>query len=258
MNNQSMHPNQSSYHLWTWLIAISLALFLLWKLMSGNGPSSACCAASAVVAPVEAVAPVVTADAFSFSSSCSDFTSNGDAAAYAWVNSPDALKSALCGGENLKAEGDGKNVVLTGVVDSDATRSKIGADAQAFFGADVTVDNQITVKAAEPVAMAAPPASKLYFDTGKTALPADTDTTIAPIIEWLNAHPESKAVISGFHDSRGSQKVNEDLAYNRAKAVQAALITAGIDVLRIEFVKPESVDGGGDLAEARRVEVSIK
>jgi outer membrane protein OmpA-like peptidoglycan-associated protein len=258
MNNQSMHPNQSSYNLWTWLIAILLALFLLWKLMSGNGPSSACCAAP--VAPVEAAAPIASApEAFSFSSSCTDFTSNGDAAAYAWVSSPDALKSVLCGGEGLKAEGDGKNVVLTGVVDSDATREKIGADAQAYFGADVTVDNQITVKAAEPVAaMEAPPAAKLYFDTAKTALKEEADASLAPIIAWLNAHPESKAVISGFHDPRGNQKSNEDLAYNRAKAVQAALITAGIDVLRIEFVKPEATDGGGDLAEARRVEVSVK
>lgn len=65
-------------------------------------------------------------------------------------------------------------------------------------------------------------------------------------------------MISGFHDPRGNQKANEDLAYNRAKAAQAALITSGVDVLRVEFVKPESVDGGGDLAEARRVEVSVK
>ena len=258
MNNQSMHPNQSSYHLWTWLIAILLALLLLWKLMSGNGPSSACCAAPAAVAPVEAVAPVATTEAFSFSSSCTDFTSNGDAADYAWVSSPDALKTALCGGENLKAEGDGKNVVLTGVVDSDATRSKIGADAQAFFGADVTVDNQITVKAAEPVAMEAPPAAKLYFDTAKTALKEEADASLAPIIAWLNAHPDAKAVVSGFHDVRGNQAQNEDLSYNRAKGAQAALIAAGVDVMRIELVKPEATDGGGDLAEARRVEVSVK
>ena len=67
-----------------------------------------------------------------------------------------------------------------------------------------------------------------------------------------------KLLYQGFHDPRGNQKQNEDLAYSRAKAAQAALITAGIDVLRIELVKPEVVDGGGDIAEARRVEVSVK
>ena len=105
--------------------------------------------------------------------------------------------------------------------------------------------------------MTPPPAAKLYFDTGKTALPSDTEASLAPIIEWLNAHPDSKAVLSGFHDSRGNQKANEDLAYNRAKAAQAVLIAGGVDVMRIEFVKPESVDGG-DSNEARRVEVTIK
>jgi outer membrane protein OmpA-like peptidoglycan-associated protein len=256
-----MSNHNSSYNFWTWLVAILLALILLWALLTGRGTGT-CCTAPVVAAPIEEAMPAAVvaaeASAFGFSASCTDFTSNGDAANYAWVSSPDALKSVLCGGEGLAANGDGKNVVLTGVVDSDATKQKIGADAQAFFGADVAVDNQITVKAAEPVAMEAPPAAKLYFDTANTALKDEADESLAPIIAWLNAHPESKAVISGFHDPRGNQKANEDLAYNRAKAAQAALITAGIDVLRIEFVKPEATDGGGDLAEARRVEVSIK
>ncbi len=255
-----MSNHNSSYNFWTWLVAIVLALILLWALFTGRGTGS-CCTAP-VATPTEAVMPAApvaaVTEAFNFSASCSDFTSTGDAAGHAWVSSPDTLKSVLCSGEGLAANGDGKNVVLTGVVDSDATKQKIGADAQAFFGADVAIDNQLTVKAAEPMAMEAPPAAKLYFDTGKTALKEEADASLAPIIAWLNAHPESKAVISGFHDPRGNLKVNEDLAYNRAKAAQAAIITAGIDVLRIEFVKPEATDGGGDLAEARRVEVSIK
>jgi outer membrane protein OmpA-like peptidoglycan-associated protein len=255
-----MSNHNSSYNFWTWLVAILLALILLWALFTGRGTGT-CCTAP-VATPMEELMPAAPAavapEAFSFAGSCSDFTSTGDATGFAWVSSPDALKSVLCGGEGLAANGDGKNVVLTGVVDSDATKQKIGADAQAFFGADVAIDNQITVKAAELVAMEAPPAAKLYFDTGKTALKEEADASLAPIIAWLNAHPESKAVISGFHDPRGNLKANEDLAYNRAKAAQAALITAGIDVLRIEFVKPEATDGGGDLNEARRVEVSIK
>ena len=256
-----MSNHNSSYNFWTWLVAILLALILLWALLTGRA-SSTCCAMPAALAPVEEAMPAApvaaVTEAFNFSASCNDFTSTGDATGYAWASSPDALKSVLCGGEGLAANGDGKNVVLTGVVDSDATKQKIGADSQTFFGADVTIDNQITVKAAEPMAMEAPPAAKLYFDTGKTALKEESDASLAPIIAWLNAHPESKAVISGFHDPRGNLKANEDLAYNRAKAAQAALITAGVDVLRIEFVKPEATDGGGDLAEARRVEVSIK
>ena len=152
-----------------------------------------------------------------------------------------------------------KDVVLRGTVDTEAIRQQKGVDAQAFFGSDVTVDNQIMVKAAEAVAMAPPPAAKLYFETGKTAVCRPMQTaTLAPIVDWLNANPNSKAVISGFHDPRGNQNVNEELAKNRAKAVRDALKRQVLMKTRIEIRKPESVDGGADLAEARRVEVSVE
>lgn len=257
-----MHNNQSSYSRWSWIVALILALILLLMLLTGRGPSSACCGVSDEAAtPVEGAMPIGSAtvtEAFGFSATANDFTSNGDSANVGWFSQSDALKALLAGGDALQAQGDDKDVVLRGTVDTEAIREQKGVDAQAFFGSSVTVDNQIMVKAAEPVAMVPPPAAKLYFDTGKTALQNDADTTLAPIVEWLNANPASKAVISGFHDPRGNQKVNEDLAYNRAKAVHAALITAGIDVMRIELRKPESVDGGGDLNEARRVEVSVE
>lgn len=261
-----MHNNQSSYSRWTWIVALILALLLLWAMLTGRGPGSSCCAAATAPAASEAIVPAAApasdpapiGDAFGFSASCNEFTNTGDASAYAWVAKSDALKSILCTSDGLKAEGDSNHVVLTGLVGDDSTKTKVGDDTQAYFGPDYTVDNQITVKAAEPIAMEAPPAAKLYFDTGKTALPADNSTTLEPIISWLKAHPDAKAVISGFHDSRGNQKANEDLAYNRAKSAQAAIVAAGIDVLRIEFVKPQSVDGGEDLNEARRVEVSVK
>jgi outer membrane protein OmpA-like peptidoglycan-associated protein len=257
-----MHNNQSSYNRWSWIVALILALILLLMLLTGRGPSNACCGAvDEAATPVEdamPIAPAAETEAFGFTATANDFTSNGDGANVSWFSQSDALKALLAGGDALQAQGDDKDVVLRGTVDTEAIREQKGVDAQAFFGSGVTIDNQIIVKAAEPVALMPPPAAKLYFDTGKTALQADADATLAPIIEWLNANPTSKAVISGFHDPRGNQKVNEDLAYNRAKAVHASLITAGIDVMRIELRKPESVDGGGDLAEARRVEVSVE
>jgi cytochrome c oxidase subunit 2 len=196
--------------------------------------------------------------AFGFSATANDFTSNGDSANIGWFNQSDALKRLLAGGDALQAQGDDKEVVIRGTVDTEAIREQKGVDVQAFFGTSVTVDNQIIVKATEPIAIAPPPAAKLYFDTGKTALPGDSDSKLAPIVEWLSTHPASKAVVSGFHDPRGNQTGNEDLAYKRAKAAHAALIAGGIDVMRIELRKPESVDGGGDLTEARRVEVSVE
>jgi outer membrane protein OmpA-like peptidoglycan-associated protein len=254
-----MHNNQSSYNRWSWIVALILALILLWMLLTGRGPSNACCGT-----PVEAAAPIQeimpaaeptkAPEAFGFTATANDFTSDGDATKASWLNQSDALKALLSGGDALQAKGDD-----TGTVDSDVIKQQKGADAQAFFGSMVTVDNQILVKATEPVIVTPPPAAaKLYFDTGKTALPGDANATLAPIVEWLKAHDTAKAVLSGYHDPRGNKTVNEELAKNRAKSVRETLKAAGIDEARIEMRKPESVIGGGDLAEARRVEVSVE
>ncbi len=254
-NNLSVHDNQSSYALWTWLTALLLAIILLWMLFTGHGLSSACCGVPAAAAPA---APIVAAESFGFNANCKEFSNTGDAKAYAWVANADALKTLLCGGEGLTAAGDGKNVVLTGVVDPEATKTKMGEDAKVYFGDGVTIDNQLTVKAAEPVAVAAPPAAKLYFATAKTNQPADSAATLAPIVEWLKANPNAKAVISGFHDPRGSAARNEQLAKARAQTTDEALVASGIDASRIEMRKPADLNGGADLNEARRVEVSVE
>lgn len=261
-NPLSVHSNQASYSRWSWIIALLLALLLLWMLFTGRGPSSACCGAVAV-APVAAVVPdtvpAAVDEAFSFVATGTEFTSNGNNANVAWLTNKDALVAILATGEDLRAQGDNKNVVLSGIVDTDVIKEQKGLDAQAFFGSAIAVDNQLVVKAADTViGLAPPPAAKLYFDTAKTALPIDANATLAPILEWLKANPSAKAVLSGFHDARGNQASNETLAKNRAKSVYAALITAGVDETRIEMRKPETVEGGADLAEARRVEVSVE
>jgi outer membrane protein OmpA-like peptidoglycan-associated protein len=256
-----MHNDQPSYSRWSWIVALILAIILLWMLLTGHGPNTSCCSASTETTAAEVVPATDTSvitPKFGFTASATDFTSDGDSANVSWASNAEALKALLVGGDDIQAQGDDKDVVLRGTVSTEETKQKIGTDAQAFFGSDVTVDNQIIVNSPAPAVVEPPPAAKLYFDTGKDALKADAATSLAPIIEWLSAHPDSKAILSGFHDVRGNQQSNEDLAYRRAKAAQAALLNAGVDVMRIEFMKPEVVEGGGDLAEARRVEVSIK
>jgi cytochrome c oxidase cbb3-type subunit 3 len=103
----------------------------------------------------------------------------------------------------------------------------------------------------------APPAAKLYFDTGKADLPADGAAALKAIIDYAGSHGDAKLAISGFHDATGSVAANEDLAKNRAFAVRDALKAAGIAEERIEMRKPQVTTGSGDNAEARRVEVSI-
>ncbi len=259
-----MQNNQSSYPFWTWIIAIALAVVLLLMLLTGKMPSSTCCTdASASVAETETMeaAPVVT-EAFSFTATENEFVSSGDASNINWAGeSLDALKSVLAGG--ITAEGSERMIMLTGTVDSEDIKQQKELDAQTYFGPDTTIDNQITVMTPiiieEPVAIIEPPtAAKLYFDTGVHRLPADSIDTLDPIITWLNNNPDSKAIISGFHDETGDVASNARLSKKRAESAYNALVTAGIDESRIELRKPESTNGGGDLSEARRVEVSIE
>jgi outer membrane protein OmpA-like peptidoglycan-associated protein len=105
---------------------------------------------------------------------------------------------------------------------------------------------------------AAKPVAKLYFDTGKTTAPVDTDKLIADVVAYLKAHPASKAVISGYNDPSGNAAQNAELSKNRAKAAREALKAAGLDEARIEMRKPSDTNLGGDPKEARRVEVSVE
>lgn len=114
------------------------------------------------------------------------------------------------------------------------------------------------VVAAPVVEALAPPAAKLYFDVDVSAKIAEGDSSLAPIVAWLAANPSARAVVTGYHDPTGTAERNHDLAKSRAQTVQAALVAAGVAADRIDLVKPISTNGGGDLKEARRVEVSVK
>lgn len=104
---------------------------------------------------------------------------------------------------------------------------------------------------------ASAPMAKIYFDSGKSALPSDTSDSLKAIIDYATGNAGAKLAISGFHDPSGSQAVNEELAKQRAKAVREALMSAGIAEDRIEMRKPQVTTGTGDAKEARRVEVSV-
>ncbi len=253
----SKHQNSSdpsSYSFWTWLLAICLAIYLFWAWQHGSGPNeaSACCAGNVATTP------------YSFSASnLEGYSATGDATAISWSGKTQALLDWLKGGDDWKVTGDANNVTLTGTVDSEAIKATRGEEAQAYFGSDVTINNLLIVNAAdpvvaEPVAVQPPPAAKIYFNTGKSGLPADVSETIAPILEWIKNNPNAKVVISGFHDPRGNLEFNQELAKKRAVSVSEILIKSGVLAENIELRKPQNTEGDGDLKEARRTEVSVE
>lgn len=97
----------------------------------------------------------------------------------------------------------------------------------------------------------------LFFAVGSADMPADAAATLENVRQALTSAPARKAVLSGFHDETGGAALNAELAKNRAKAVRAALQSAGVDAARIALRKPESTLGDGSNQEARRVEVRL-
>jgi outer membrane protein OmpA-like peptidoglycan-associated protein len=111
----------------------------------------------------------------------------------------------------------------------------------------------------EPAPMAvATPKVDVFFDVDVSGLPAGGAESLQPIVDYLAANPASTAVVAGFHDPTGDKVANEELAKNRALAVRDVLIGAGVADTRIEMTKPVETTGDGSLAQARRVEVSIR
>lgn len=138
---------------------------------------------------------------------------------------------------------------------------KIATPANCCAAAAPAAAPAVAAIAAAPAAVAptvAPPAAKLYFDVDVSDKIAEGNAGLAPIVAWLAANPSARAIVTGYHDPTGGAQRNHDLAKSRAQTVQAALVAAGVAADRIDLVKPISTDGGGDLKEARRVEVSVK
>lgn len=108
------------------------------------------------------------------------------------------------------------------------------------------------------VAEVGEPMVKFYFGVGETAMPADASAGVATVVAALEAAPEKKALLSGFHDETGGAAVNAEVSKNRALSVREALLAAGVPAERVLLRRPAVALGGGDAAEARRVEARVQ
>jgi outer membrane protein OmpA-like peptidoglycan-associated protein len=68
----------------------------------------------------------------------------------------------------------------------------------------------------------------VLFDTGQATLKPGADLAMNRLATFLNANPQTKILIEGHTDSRGSDEYNEALSERRAQAVAAALTTRGV------------------------------
>jgi outer membrane protein OmpA-like peptidoglycan-associated protein len=119
--------------------------------------------------------------------------------------------------------------------------------------------------AAPPVSMAPAPApapavaaltlpTSVYFETGSATIGSDGTAKVNAAAELIKKDG-AKVDLTGFTDKTGDEASNLELAKQRAMAVRAALVAAGVPEGNIGMQPPAFVTGTGSDAEARRVEI---
>jgi outer membrane protein OmpA-like peptidoglycan-associated protein len=68
----------------------------------------------------------------------------------------------------------------------------------------------------------------VLFDTGQATLKPGATLAMNRLATFLNANPQTRIIIEGHTDSRGSEEYNEVLSERRARAVATELISRGI------------------------------
>ena len=103
------------------------------------------------------------------------------------------------------------------------------------------------------------PLLRVFFDSGKIEVAPEFADKSKALVDYLKANADVKAVISGFNDPTGNAAANAELSKNRAQAVQAALVAAGIPADRTVLEKPAETSGtAATNAASRRVEVVLR
>ncbi|AIY42463.1 Cytochrome c oxidase polypeptide II [Collimonas arenae] len=131
-----------------------------------------------------------------------------------------------------------------------------GADKPAATVAAPATAASGVAAGAETAVVGVPAVVKILFETGKSEVPASAATDLGPVEMYLKANPAATAAVSGFHDASGNADVNAEVSKDRAKAVRAVLVAAGVEEARVTLDKPQ-VSLAGDDAGARRVEVTV-
>lgn len=102
-----------------------------------------------------------------------------------------------------------------------------------------------------------------YFAFNSDSLDKEARTVIAEAVASAKDAEETKIVISGHSDRRGSADYNRRLSESRVEAVASAFVEAGIPLSKIELQvfgeeKPrQATPDGQALAENRRAEITL-
>lgn len=197
--------------------------------------------------------------------------------------------------DNISVGTDGREIVLTGVVASDAIKLQAEENARKVNGVR-TVENLLTVAAPEPIVEpesepepepdkeviqqpkqealpehtcqqdfdALLSSNQIQFATSSSDIDASSNDLLNDLIEVANQCSEANIEIGGHTDSSGSDDYNLRLSQERASSVMSYLIGNGIESNRLKAVgygennpiaDNESAEGK---AKNRRIEFNVE
>jgi len=116
-----------------------------------------------------------------------------------------------------------------------------GAGGTAEDTVRVTVNVPPPVAAAPPSTMSAEEEFKanvqdIFFDYDKYDVRGDAQATLSHDAAYLLSHPNTRILIGGYCDERGSNEYNLALGQNRANAARKVLVDAGVAASRIRVI----------------------
>lgn len=77
---------------------------------------------------------------------------------------------------------------------------------------------------------------RVFFGYNEWALTPQAQTVLARQAAWLKEYPESRVLVAGNCDERGTREYNLALGARRAEATSAYLVSLGVDRSRISTV----------------------
>lgn len=94
---------------------------------------------------------------------------------------------------------------------------------------------------------------RLYFESGKSTLKAESQEQLKNITAILKAYPNVKLKMGGYTDNTGDAAVNKKVSTERANAAVEALVKLGVDAKRLEAegYGPEHPIASNDTPEGR-------
>jgi outer membrane protein OmpA-like peptidoglycan-associated protein len=78
--------------------------------------------------------------------------------------------------------------------------------------------------------------SDVLFDTGKATLKAGADLALNRLSDFMKQNPDTRIIVEGHTDSRGSDEYNRELSQARAQSVSDALASRGVASDRVQVV----------------------